>query len=467
MYEFLEYALNMLKQGLVLGALAAVPVGLILAIVFCFHRKKYGAQRKFPWGKAVCWLILAGYLTVVAYATLQRADFGYRSWNLHLFRGWREAWNDFSAKNWANVLLNVAMFLPLGVLLPLIWKQFRKWYLAIPVSFGLSLAIELVQLATGRGMFDVDDLFCNTLGAAIGYLGVMTVLSLFGEKGKKAALAYGCGTLGCILAISGIFIAYHVQEYGNLPDAAAYRVDMGDIRWTLNCDLPEAASQAPVYRNQKRTIADCDAFATEFETIIGTRLDDISYYQEAAYYLCHGGETGAHFLYVHYLDTGYEYQWIANTDTAWADGSREDLVAALEKYPVQIPDYAEFTVDGDGWHSFTVAQYVDGATMTDGTLRCRYGADGTVREIENDLLTYTYYDLADILSPEEAYQKLCRGDFSTAEAVRYYARGEVDVADCRLGYSVDTKGFYQPVYLFTLTLPGQEASFQAMIPAIR
>lgn len=467
MFEFLEYVLYLLKNGLILGVLACMAGVVVLAVLYGVHRKKYAGERKFPLGKAMLWLVLVGYLTVVAYATLIRWNDGGGAYNLHLFRAWREAWNNYSAKNWANVLLNVAMFLPLGVLLPLLGKKFRKGYLAIPAGFGLSLAIELVQLVTGRGLFDVDDLFCNTLGGLIGYLTVMTLLSLFGEKRKRAALAYGCGTLGCILAISGIFIAYNVQEYGNLPEAAAYRVDMGEISWTLGCDLPDGEGQAPVYRNQKRTIADCDAFAAEFETIIATRLDDISYYQEAAYYLCHGGENGAHFLFVHYLDTGYEYQWIDDSDADWAEGSREDLVSALEKYPVQIPDYAEFTPEGEGWHSFSVEQYVQGDTMTDGTLRCRYASDGTVKQIENDLLTYAYYDMADILSPEEAYKQLCSGNFSAAEAVRYYARGEVVVADCCLSYSVDTKGFYQPVYLFTLTLPGQESSFQALIPAIR
>lgn len=467
MFDFLEYVLYLLKNGLTLGVLACMAGAVILAVLYGIHRKKYGGERKFPLGRAVLWLVLVGYLTVVAYATLMRWDGGGGAYNLHLFRAWREAWNNFSAKNWANVLLNVAMFLPLGVLLPLLGKKFRKWYVAIPTGFAASLAIELVQLITGRGLCDVDDLFCNTLGALIGYLAVMTAISLFGERRKKAALAYGCGTLGCILAICSVFVVYETREYGNLPEAAAYRVDMSEISWTLDCDLPDVGGQVPVYQNRKRSLEDCDTFAAEFESIIATRLDDISYYQEAAYYLCHGGENGYHFLHVHYLDTGFEYSCGGfGEDPVWVDGDRESVAAALEKYPVFLPEYAQFTADGDGWHSFTVEQYVDGATMIDGTLRCRYAADGTVKEIEDDLLTYTYYDLADILSPEEACKQLYKGNFSTAEAVRYYARGEVTVTDCRLGYSVDTKGFYQPVYLFALTLPGQEGSFQALIPAI-
>ena len=60
-------------------------------------------------------------------------------------------------------LLNIALFVPLGFLLPLLSKPFRKWYAALGAGFGVSLLIELSQFFTGRGMCDVDDLFTNTL----------------------------------------------------------------------------------------------------------------------------------------------------------------------------------------------------------------------------------------------------------------------------------------------------------------
>ena len=37
-------------------------------------------------------------------------------------------------------------------------------------TFGLSLAIELIQLVSKVGSFDVDDLMLNTLGGVLGYL---------------------------------------------------------------------------------------------------------------------------------------------------------------------------------------------------------------------------------------------------------------------------------------------------------
>lgn len=66
-------------------------------------------------------------------------------------------------------LLNVVMFLPLGFLVPLIWKGIGKFSHILITGADFSLLIELSQLFSYRGT-DVDDLILNTLGAAVGFL---------------------------------------------------------------------------------------------------------------------------------------------------------------------------------------------------------------------------------------------------------------------------------------------------------
>ena len=68
-----------------------------------------------------------------------------------------------------NLFGNVAMFVPLGFFLPLLWERLRKWWKTWLATLGIMLLIELAQLLTLRGFFDVDDLILNVLGAAIGY----------------------------------------------------------------------------------------------------------------------------------------------------------------------------------------------------------------------------------------------------------------------------------------------------------
>lgn len=75
------------------------------------------------------------------------------------------------------VVGNIVWFVPFGFLLPLIWKRLKSFY-TIPLGFCLSLVIELGQLISGKGMFEIDDLVLNTLGATMGYLAYKIYKSL-------------------------------------------------------------------------------------------------------------------------------------------------------------------------------------------------------------------------------------------------------------------------------------------------
>ena len=361
------------------------------------------------------------------------------------------------------------MFVPLGFLLPLLTRKFRKWYLTIPSGFIASLAIELLQLLLASGVFDVDDLFCNSMGTFIGYFGIMTLISLWANNERNPKLALLCGCLAWlpVSVICGLFLVYHVQTFGNLPCAPSFTVNTCDVRWELECELPPATGKLPVYVTQPRTVADCDAFAEEFKSIIHTEYNTVSYYQEGAYYMDNGYEGGAHFLIVNYMDQGYEYTASFDVDSAWTDTDRETVLSALEQYPLQIPEIAAFAAEGDGWHSFTVSRCVEGSFMYDGTLRVRYSADGSIREIQNGLLQYQYHDDAEIITSAQAYDLLCAGKFGNGELFVYKNPEIVTVLSCSISYEIDTKGFYQPVYLFELESENGSYRDTVIVPAIR
>lgn len=70
----------------------------------------------------------------------------------------------------ANLFGNVAGFMPFGFILPVISWKMRSGWMIILSGFGLSAAVEIIQLITKVGCFDVDDMIMNTAGAALGYL---------------------------------------------------------------------------------------------------------------------------------------------------------------------------------------------------------------------------------------------------------------------------------------------------------
>lgn len=468
MNDYIRYVLFELQNSLGLVMLAGILAVAVLAFIYFIFKKKHGRERKFPWGKIVLSLIFAGYLLIVIYATLLRDQGTFiRVYNLHLFRAWREAWNNFSVLNWANVLLNVALFVPLGGLLPLLWKKSRKWYVTLSIGFGVSLAIELVQFAFCLGSCDVDDLFTNTLGAVIGYFCIMAFLSLFNEKGHKAKsfLTYGCIALVPILAMGSIFIGYNVKTYGNLAKAPSYTQNTKGVSWTLGCELPSGNETAAVFRTQTRSKSQCDAFANELAQNMDMTVDLATYYQESAYY---NMQDPPGYLTVNYQDSGYQFMiGTALSDLTWIETDRETIEDALDIFPVDIPDTADFCYEGEGWHSFTVHQYIDGALMYDGTLRVKYASDGNVYSVEDYLCAYAYYGDVAVLSLEEAYNQLKAGRFYDGGYFEKIQPTAITVTQCVLDYQIDTKGFYQPVYIFDLESPDGAYGYQVMIPAMK
>ncbi len=69
----------------------------------------------------------------------------------------------------AQIFLNVLMFIPVGFFVGGVLKK-KLIIDIIVIGFLLSFFIELTQLITTRGVFNVDDIIHNVLGCIIGYL---------------------------------------------------------------------------------------------------------------------------------------------------------------------------------------------------------------------------------------------------------------------------------------------------------
>ena len=72
-----------------------------------------------------------------------------------------------------DALINVAVFIPLGGLIPLLIAR-PNWWKVTAIAAGASLAIELTQMATARlassgHLADISDWITNILGGIIGY----------------------------------------------------------------------------------------------------------------------------------------------------------------------------------------------------------------------------------------------------------------------------------------------------------
>lgn len=69
-----------------------------------------------------------------------------------------------------NIMGNILGFVPYGYMVPVLINRMQNGFLILLSGFCLSLTVEVIQLVTRVGCFDVDDLILNTLGAVFGYL---------------------------------------------------------------------------------------------------------------------------------------------------------------------------------------------------------------------------------------------------------------------------------------------------------
>ena len=70
---------------------------------------------------------------------------------------------------------NVIMFIPLGFLLPFVSDRAKKLKNCFVMTFVVILSVELLQLATLLGSFDIDDLLLNIIGIFMGWMAYIKI----------------------------------------------------------------------------------------------------------------------------------------------------------------------------------------------------------------------------------------------------------------------------------------------------
>ncbi len=115
----------------------------------------------------------------------------------------------FQSEGIMTYALNIIMFMPLGFLLPLIWKKLRNPIKVLLTGFCFSFAIELCQLFNRRNT-DIDDLLMNTLGALVGYFLWDLLKKVFKRTNEKAILLSKIEPFVYLaLAVLGEFFLYN------------------------------------------------------------------------------------------------------------------------------------------------------------------------------------------------------------------------------------------------------------------
>ena len=454
-----------------LGIIVVALIGVILLVYNLIRKFRKQKKVMIPTGRLLLCAVFIIYLVVVVGATMLR-------YRMHSFAGgigeiyplfysYKEAWNHFSAREWRNIILNIMMFVPFGFLLPLVSKKFQVFWKTYLAGFLFTFLIEITQLLFHLGICELDDLMNNTVGAMIGY-GFYRLFMFIVKKWKKQetkALEMVCFQIPFLVTIVSfalIFGSYRMQELGNL--SSGYIVRQRDVRVTTELEPSSDENTALVYRTSVANVKDTREMAEEIFGRFGLGIDEsrTDIYEDTAIY--YSEDNNRLNIWINYAGQTYsftDYDALYHNDERMenkSNASESELIQALEKMGVMIPKGAVFEEKKEEYY-FTADKIVKDEKMYDGFIQCEYTTDGMISHLTNNIIEYEEYKSFPIISEKEAFDRLKEGYF------RWYGSNNLEVLRVELSYELDTKGFYQPVYAFSVVWDDLEGTIN--VPTIK
>ena len=157
-----------------------VPLASVALVGFGVLLRTHGMGRAAAerYRRGALWALFVYYLAILSvmlfFGGLFHLD---RAWggavNLEPFytisRFWRHFCRTGSLTSLFNLLGNVVILIPLGVLLPVLFRPMRRIWLAVPLLAAVCAGVEWLQWYTGFGVADVDDSILNFAGALAGW----------------------------------------------------------------------------------------------------------------------------------------------------------------------------------------------------------------------------------------------------------------------------------------------------------
>lgn len=446
----LEEIMHMLQRNLLF---AVIVTAIICLISFLFYRfiyvRKFASDRRWNEKQLIGYMLFVVYIVCVCALTLLNRGVHYEgSVNLALFSSYREAWYEFSLRDWQYIYFNIAMFVPFGIFLPLLFKRFSalRWTLLATLLF--TAFIEILQYITGVGIFELDDLFNNLLGALIGF-GLVKAVTLKELRLRMLSLMPLLLVIGLSIAL---FTYYEHKEFGNLAIVPVNKVKMDNVQLTAERTFTDNHPVKQVYKAPSLTKDEAAQKADElFKNLnVDTSEIEVIDYQNEANYRYNGEPS--YFIWLHYLDGSYEITDFSSFDVKFADTNKQALLAKLQKMGIIVPEQAQFKRKKLGHYIWEIKQAEQENHLFDGTLEVEYYQDNTIKNVVNNIVTYEKVKEIKLKSEQQAYQEILAGKFNVVAKNIH----EIRIQQVKLTYELDSKGFYQPVYAFISTIDGEK-----------
>jgi hypothetical protein len=121
----------------------------------------------------------------------------------------------------SNIFGNVLVFVPLGLYLPMVIPAMRTFLRTLTAAVLASMTLEALQYLLGTGSTDIDDVWLNGLGGALGYLLYLLVAKV--SSGRVPATVWVLALSACF-AVVGYATAY--REFGVYLGLATFKEEV-------------------------------------------------------------------------------------------------------------------------------------------------------------------------------------------------------------------------------------------------
>ncbi|MCU1806421.1 VanZ family protein [Cytobacillus firmus] len=458
-----------------LFALIAIFIAIFVSVPIYSICKKRNGKRTLTKGKlTVSFLILGWFIVVMGLTTFSRAANYEGFFNFRLFSGYVSAWHNWSLKEFQLIIFNMLLFVPLGFLLPLLGKSMRRFMPVSLISLAVTIGIEVLQLLSRRGIFELDDILHNTVGSISGYFLVMAFLAYLERKQKALKPVFMAMAIPLVFTavFSVALFVYHSKELGNMSIRPAAPQNMNLVKVELTTLLPTTAEPVSLYRNDSiHNVDQVRELASLISKSFGLRQKGDMRTDSYNRIYNYEDDAGVEYNFNYQLDIG---SWSLRKENCPTENLQQEALleqrAGYEKLLASIgllPAEAVFSTQNENilrWDganpteiSKATADYVSGGIIITPSMETESPCE--IHYFMND---NNYVKQVDIISPAQAYEEIEKGNFESYND--HKAGDHLTVESYSLTYLYDSKGYYQPAYEFNGTFNGEPWSWR--IPAI-
>lgn len=458
--------------------LIAVIIGLILigGILFGYKLyKKRGGKQSFSKKQFMVFFLTICWFFLVIGITMLNRGANFEGWfNFRLFSGYISAWNNWSLSEIQLIIFNMLMFVPLGFLLPLLLNEFKKIKTLFITSFLVTILIETLQLVTKRGVFELDDIFHNTMGSLLGYF-IITSIIMYLEKHKitfKIVMrAIAIPFVFSFIFLVAIFI-YNIKEFGNLTIVPSILQVTSKGSINLNIELSKEQNVLSIYKSDNINNI---KYGEEILSIIkdqfmlkqigNRRIDGYN----RVYHLIDDSKISYYYNYS--LNDG---GWFLSKETITDEIPKEETLnkqrKIIEKWLINkdlIPANTIFSIQNENTLRWDIDKPIDIKKNTNefpsGIIMIQVSDYSLIPEsIFYTMNNNDYIRKVNTISPYDAFKEVKRGNFNQYNDLP--DNFILDINNYEIEYIYDTKGYYLPAYRFEGKLNGEE--WNCLVPAI-